>query len=273
MRRPRRSHDERVPTFRRSQHSFYAAGAPRAAGRGGARDSRSRNRGAELRVPAPGRGRAQVRREARVSLKLTGFSGGVRAGSNQEPAGGWLPTRAEGRGGLSFGAVAAAGSPSARRRRCCRMRSPSAAWLLGGVLLLAASASCNRTVAGERLGWEGSRCSGAGVSGAVGWRRTPGGCGKGECGRRLLLPAPGGSAPGFGAGGLRGPSWDHQQGLKPVEASGRQRGVRVYGRPGGLSPSPPHQPQVSLQILVIKELSHTFQTLLPSPARPAELAS
>lgn len=74
-------------------------------------------------------------------------------------------------------------------------------------------------------------------------------------------------------GGLPGPSWDHQQGLKPVEASGRQRGVRVYGRPGGLSPSPPHQPQVSLQTLVIKELSHTFQTLLPSPARPAGLAS
>lgn len=241
MRRPRRSHDERVPTFRRSQHSFYAAGAPRAAGRGGARDSRSRNRGAEQRVPAPGRGRAQVRREARVSLKLTGFSGGVRAGSNQGPAGGWLPTRAERRGGLSFGAVAAAGSPSARRRRCCRMRSPSAAWLLGGVLLLAASASCNRTVAGERLGWEGSGCSGAGVSGAVGWRRTLGGCGKGECGRRLLLPAAGGSAPGFGAGGSPGPQLGPPAGAEACGSERKTAGCSRLRTPRGAEslPAPP----------------------------------
>lgn len=117
-----------------SRHSFYAAGAPRAAGRGGARDSRSRNRGGGAARSRPGRGRAQVRREARVSLKLTGFRCCARR--LQSGAGGRVASqpRSERRGGLSFGAVAAAGSPSARRRRCCRMRSPSAAWLLGGVL-------------------------------------------------------------------------------------------------------------------------------------------
>lgn len=36
-----------------------------------------------------------------------------------------------------------------------RMRSLSAVWLLGGAILLAASASCNRTVQGEKLGQEG----------------------------------------------------------------------------------------------------------------------
>ena len=61
------------------------------------------------------------------------------------------------------------------------------------------------------------------------------------------------------SGGLRGPSWDHRQGLKPVEASGKERGARVYGGPGGSSPSGP--PEVSWQTLVFKELSHTFQTL------------
>jgi hypothetical protein len=60
------------------------------------------------------------------------------------------PLRGAASGALSFESVAA-DSPPTRCRAAGRMRSPSLAWLLGGVVLLAASASCNHTVQGEKL--------------------------------------------------------------------------------------------------------------------------
>lgn len=59
-------------------------------------------------------------------------------------------------GGLSLESVVASSRPpGAGPAR--RMRSRSAAWLLGGTLLLAASASCNYTSRGEKRGGGGSR--------------------------------------------------------------------------------------------------------------------
>lgn len=138
-------------------------------GRGRGRDAWSSNRRAQRCVPAPGRGLAQVRRASRVSLKLFQLRG-RRAQRLQLGAG----------GRVAFSPSCEWDSVSNRWRRiprppgvgaAGRMRSLSAAWLLGGVILLGTSASCNRTVLGEKLGQGGLvrlRSGGPGHHGQVG---------------------------------------------------------------------------------------------------------
>lgn len=245
----------RVPTFRRSQHSFYAAGAPRAAGRGGPGLPVSEPRGGAARS-APGRGRAQVRREARDFTETYRVLGRRARRLQSGPAGGWLPaSRAE--RGTQFRGCGGGGLPvrpasallqDAKPERGVAAPGASSCWR---PLPPATAPSQVRGLAGRgRAARErGSRAPWAGGADA-GWMR-------GRVSAAAASSSPQPAAPlRLQTGGLRGPQLGPPAGLKPCEASGRQRGVRVYGRPGGRYSL---QPQVSLQTLVIKELSHTFR--------------
>lgn len=197
----RRSHDESVPNLSKITAQFLRGGCTSGVGPG---------RGPGLQVSEPPGGAvrsgpwAWPRAGAARGLSFTETYPvlGRRARRLQSGAGGRVasyPCRAA--RGTQFRGCGGAGLPvrpasallegcEARARRGCS--GASSCWRP-----LAPATAPSQVRGSDRSGRAARE---RGSRAAVGGRRTPGGCAKGECDRRLLLPALGGSAPGFGAG-------------------------------------------------------------------------